>query len=239
MWTDCTTDLPRIQWTDSMSPVIDQFMHFPVVSSEYGETQMTELSSGGISRVHEQPRVIVSDWDRLPFLIFRIGYDSGFIGRDFTWMPMPTTIHDSRFIPYRYVSMELQERGMQSGHDGWMTMIRVVQHQHGGSFLRIAWDPGISVGDSATVDTEVRASFFLHEIGSLAEQFLDGLIELLQHRVALLVGWFSGDLLCQYITRPCLEQRMLHILQGGLGSWYHFQFQSGSVDGASGHDGIA
>ena len=31
---------------------------------------------------------------------------------------------------------------------------------------------------------------------------------------------------------------MLHISQGGLGPWYHFQFQPGSVDGASGSDGI-
>jgi hypothetical protein len=84
-------------------------------------------------------------------------------------MLMPTTIHDSRLSPYRCINMELQEREMQSRHDGQMTMIRVAQHQRGGSFLRIAWDPGISVGDSATVDMEARASFFSHEIGSLAE----------------------------------------------------------------------
>jgi hypothetical protein len=36
-----------------------------------------------------------------------------------------------------------------------------------------------------------------------------------------------------------VEQRMLHIFQVGLGPWYHFQFQSGSVRGASGCDGIA
>jgi len=58
---------------------------------------------------------------------------------------------------------------MRSGHDGWMTMIRVAQHQCGDSFLRISWDPGILVGDSATVDTEARASFCFHEISSLAE----------------------------------------------------------------------
>jgi hypothetical protein len=38
---------------------------------------------------------------------------------------------------------------------------------------------------------EARASFFLHEIGSLEEKFLGGLIELLQHQVALLVGIFQ------------------------------------------------
>jgi hypothetical protein len=66
-------------------------------------------------------------------------------------------------------------------------MIRVAQRQHGGSFLRLAWDPGISVLDSSTADTEARASFFFHEIGSLVEQFFEGLIELLQYRVALLI----------------------------------------------------
>jgi hypothetical protein len=60
-------------------------------------------------------------------------------------------------------------------------MIIVPQHQCCGSFLRIAWDPWISVGYSATVDTKARASFFLREIGSIEKQFLDGLIELLQH----------------------------------------------------------
>jgi hypothetical protein len=76
--------------------------------------------------------------------------------------------------------MEFQERRMQSGHDGRMVMIRVAQRQHGGSFLRLAWDPGISVLDSPTADTEARASFFFHEIGFLVEQFFGVLIELLQ-----------------------------------------------------------
>jgi hypothetical protein len=57
---------------------------------------------------------------------------------------------------------------IQSGNDGQMTMIRVVQHQRGGSFMRISWDLGILVGDNAIVDTEARAIFYLHEIGSLA-----------------------------------------------------------------------
>jgi hypothetical protein len=65
-------------------------------------------------------------------------------------------------------------------------MIRVAQHQHGGSFMRLAWDLGISVLDSSTANTEARANFFFHEIGSLVEKFLEGLIELLQYRVSLL-----------------------------------------------------
>jgi hypothetical protein len=71
-----------------------------------------------------------------------------------------------------------------------MTIIRVVQHQHGGSFLRIYWDPRISVGDSATVNMEAKASFFFHEICSLEEQFFDGLVYLLQQKLALLVCGF-------------------------------------------------
>jgi hypothetical protein len=57
----------------------------------------------------------------------------------------------------------------QSGHNVRLTMIKVVQHQCGDSFMRIAWDLGILVGDSATFDTEAKAKFFHHEIGSLAE----------------------------------------------------------------------
>jgi hypothetical protein len=59
-------------------------------------------------------------------------------------------------------------------------MIKVAQHQRNGSFLRrIAWDPRISIGDNATVDMEARAIFFSHEIGSLAEHYIDDLIKLL------------------------------------------------------------
>jgi hypothetical protein len=38
---------------------------------------------------------------------------------------MQTTIHGGRFIPYRYVDVEFQERRMQIGHDGQMIMIKV------------------------------------------------------------------------------------------------------------------
>jgi hypothetical protein len=75
---------------------------------------------------------------------------------------------------------------MQIGHDGQAVIIRVEQRQHGGSFLRLAWDPGISVLDSSTTDTETRVNFCFHEISSLVEQFFEGLINLLQYRVSLL-----------------------------------------------------
>lgn len=32
---------------------------------------------------------------------------------------------------------------MQSRHNGQTIMIKAAQHQHGGSFLRLTWDPGI------------------------------------------------------------------------------------------------
>jgi hypothetical protein len=70
-------------------------------------------------------------------------------------------------------------------------MIRVAQHQRGGSFMRISWDPRISVGDNVVVDTEVRANFCSHEVGSL-----DELIELLQAPSGLACWRFSGGLLC-------------------------------------------
>jgi hypothetical protein len=76
---------------------------------------------------------------------------------------------------------------MRTRHDGQTGMIRVAQYQHGGFFLRLAWDLGISILDSSIVDTEARASLCFHEIGSLVEQLFEGLIEFLHNRVALLI----------------------------------------------------
>jgi hypothetical protein len=202
----------------------------------WGNT-VIELPSGEMFRIHEQLGVISSDRDKLPFLVFEIEHGSGSTGRDFTWMFVQDTIHGSRFISYRYFNLEFQERRMQTGHDGQMIMIKVVQQQHGGSFLRLAWDPRISVLDNST-DTEVRAIFCFHEIGSLVEKFFEGLIELLQYRVSLLSSSIQEASYVHTLPDP-IERRMLHIFQGGLGPWYHFQFQSGSTDGASGCDGIA
>jgi hypothetical protein len=123
--------------------------------------EVTELSSGEIFRVHEQLKVIASDRDKLPFPIFEIEYGSGFADCDFTRMHMQATIHGGRFNPYWYFSLEFQERRMQTGHDSLTIMIRVAQRQHGGPFLRLAWDPGISILDSSTADTETVMSPFL------------------------------------------------------------------------------
>jgi hypothetical protein len=68
---------------------------------------------------------------------------------------MHATIQCGRF------SSEFQERRMQTGHDCQTIMIRVAQHQHGGPFLRLAWDPGISVLEFSANGTEARISFFL------------------------------------------------------------------------------
>jgi hypothetical protein len=50
MLIDCITGLPRVQGEDSMCAMIDQlseFMHFSMISSEYGATQVTEYISWG------------------------------------------------------------------------------------------------------------------------------------------------------------------------------------------------
>jgi hypothetical protein len=83
--------IPRAHWEDSGCATFVQlveFTHFPMISSEHGVAQVTKTSSGDMFRVHEQPKVIASDWDKLPSLIFMIEYGSGFADRDFTWRPM-------------------------------------------------------------------------------------------------------------------------------------------------------
>jgi hypothetical protein len=125
MLIDRITGLPRVQGEDSMS---SKFTHFPVMSLECGAAQVIELSSGEMFRVH------MSSSESLPvigtnflFWYLRSSMASGSAGCDFTWMYVQATIHGSRFIPYRYFSLEFQERRMQVGHDGRMVMIRVAQ----------------------------------------------------------------------------------------------------------------
>ena len=43
------------------------------------------------------------------------------------------------------------------GRDGWIVMIKVIQRQHGGLFLRFARDMEISVLDNSIADIEARA----------------------------------------------------------------------------------
>ena len=61
-----------------------ELMHFPMISSEYGVAQVTELSSRGMFRVHEQLGVIATDRGKLLFMTFEIEYGNGFTSRDFT-----------------------------------------------------------------------------------------------------------------------------------------------------------
>ena len=56
----------------------------------------------------------------------------------------------------------------------------MAQHKHGGLFLRLAWHSGIALLDNFAAGTEAIASFCFHEIDCVVEQFLEGLIELLQ-----------------------------------------------------------
>jgi hypothetical protein len=83
---------------------------------------------------------------------------------------------------------------MQSRYDGQTIMIRVVQREHGGSFLRLASNHGIMLFDSSTTDKDERANFYfqefsplVHWIGFLEEQLSKGLIEFLQYLIALLI----------------------------------------------------
>ena len=68
-----------------------------------------------------------------------------------------------------------------------MGMIRVAQRQPSGLFLRLTWDPGISLLDNLVANIEVAASVYFHEIGSLVGQSFERLSELLQHPDALLI----------------------------------------------------
>jgi hypothetical protein len=57
-------------------------------SSEYRTAEMTNLSSGEIFRVHEQPIFITNDHNIIPLPIFEIEFGNGFVSCDFTWMAM-------------------------------------------------------------------------------------------------------------------------------------------------------
>jgi hypothetical protein len=78
------------------------------------------------------------------------------------------------------------ERRMYFGNDGKTIMIRVAHCQHGGLFMRLAWDPGITWFGSSISDREGRASSHFQEfshmvlwVGSLEETFSVGLIKFL------------------------------------------------------------
>ena len=76
------------------------------------------------------------------------------------------------------------------GRGSRKVIIKVVQRHHGGPFLRLVGDPRIPILEISAPDMEARASFCIHKISCLVEQFFEGLIELLRCRVALLSNSF-------------------------------------------------
>jgi hypothetical protein len=46
-------------------------------------------------------------------------------------------------------------------------MIKVGQHYHGGFFLRLAWDPGITWFGSSVIDREGRVSSYFQEFSHM------------------------------------------------------------------------
>jgi hypothetical protein len=84
-------------------------------------------------------------------------------------------IKDGGFIPFEDISLGFQERRMHTGHVCLMVMIRVVQCQHGGMFLGLFWDSGITMFDSSTTLREERTIFEFSEFtfGRLRSGFLE------------------------------------------------------------------
>jgi hypothetical protein len=209
--------------------------------------------------------------DRLSFLKPRIEAGNGFADLDFTETPLQGVIQDSGFSPFRDFSLGFQERRMQTWHIGPTVMIGVVQRQHGGSFLGLVWDPGITLFDSSTTVRDERAGFDFQEftlgiswvdslaagingranryfqelihmehwIGVLGGIFYEGWTEYLQYLFSLLISGLQEASCVSTLQDNIVAGRCFHVFQIGLGPWYHFQFQSGSVNGASGCDGIA
>ena len=68
------------------------------------------------------------------FLIPRIKAGSCFAYLDFTKTPSQGRIQDDGFSPFREINLEFQERRMYIGLIALTMMMRVVQHQHGGTF---------------------------------------------------------------------------------------------------------
>jgi hypothetical protein len=124
------------------------------------------------------------------YFLFR--YSRSSVAVDLQDVTSPGYLHRLLFMVVgstltKYFSLEFQDRRMQIGHDSRTIMIGVAQRQHGGTFLRLARDPRISVVDNSAADTEARAIFFFHEVGCLVENFFEWLTELLLYRIALLI----------------------------------------------------
>jgi hypothetical protein len=88
-----------------------------------------------------------------------------------------------------------QERRTHTGHVCSMMMIIVEQFQHGGSFLGLVWDPGITLFECSTTIREAITTFDFSKFnfwrlssGCLEEWYL---YELTKFR-KLIISWIIG-----------------------------------------------
>jgi hypothetical protein len=84
-------------------------------------------------------------------------------------------IRDSGFSPFSDFSLGFQERRMQTGHIGPTVTIKVARHQHGGSFLGLVWDAGITLFDNLATVRDERVGFDYHEF-TLGISWVDSLV---------------------------------------------------------------
>jgi hypothetical protein len=84
---------------------------------------------------------------------------------------------------------------MHSRHADHIFMIRVAQHQHGGFFVRISWDPGASWFDSLEISANWRINYYFKDpihmenlIGFLGGIIYEGWTKHLQHLFSLLIN---------------------------------------------------
>jgi len=87
---------------------------------------------------------------------------------DFTEIHWQDMILNSGDDSLRHYSLGLQEWRMQSKQECQIFMIRVLQRQHDGSFLVIAWDFGILWVDSLAAGTDGRTSCYFQEASSVS-----------------------------------------------------------------------
>jgi hypothetical protein len=91
-------------------------------------------------------------------------------------------------------------------------MIRVVQHQHGGTFLGLVWDPRITLLDNSTTIREESINFDFPEFtfgrlrsGFLEEWSSEELTEFMQLMIAWIIRSNSGGFLYWLLTDQCYE----------------------------------
>jgi hypothetical protein len=108
----------------------------------------------------------------------------GLAGVDFTDMSFPSMVHDNGF----------QERRAQSKYGDQTVVIGGMHHQHDGSSMGLAWDPGIVVVDSSVADIDGMASLCSPEftlgvrmIGCLEERSSEELTEPQQFMIVWLI----------------------------------------------------